>query len=135
MVEIRFAHNEPAGAKRLDAVVDFDSESPWHVEVPLVLQLGIKDVDVWALALLESDRLVLRHGITNRSDRTLSLRSSAAVPGRSRQFRMVASLAPGATTTEEYRFDDADVLSGRTVRLALREVNGPRTHSIELTAP
>lgn len=134
-VEIRYSHNEPAGTKRFDAVIDFDTEPKLHLEVPLALQLGIKDVDVWAFALLEGDRLVLRHGITNRSARPLNFRSFATVPGRSRQCRVVASLAPAATTTTEYRFDNAAALSGRTVRLDLHEVDGPRSHSTELVAP
>ena len=134
-VEIRYGHNEPAGFKRIQAAIEFSSEPRLKLQVPLTVELGIKDVDVWGFALLEGDRLVLRHGITNRSASPLSLRSFATVPGRSRQFRVIASLAPGATTIAEYHFSRADALANRTIRLGLREINGTRTHSIELTAP
>ena len=134
-VEIRYGHNEPAGPKNIQAVIHFESEPPLRLEVPLLVELGITDVDVWGFALLEGDRLVLRHGITNRSELPLSFRSFAVVPGRSRQFRVIAALPPGASTIAEYRFENADRLTGRTLRLGLREVDGPRNHSIELTAP
>ncbi|MCP4247714.1 MAG: hypothetical protein GY778_11755 [bacterium] len=134
-VELRYSRSEPAGPKRIRAVVDLESEPEYHFEIPLTLELGIDNVDVWGFAFLEGDRLVLRHGITNRTGQSLSFRSSATAPGHSRQFRVIAGLAPGATTTAEYRFRDAGELAGRTVRLGLREIDGPRTHTIELSAP
>ncbi len=134
-IELRYGHNEPAGPKQIVAQVDFESEPRYHLELPLILELGIEDVDVWALAFIEGGRLVLRHGVTNRSARPLSFRSFATVPGRSRQFRVVPALPPGETLTSEYRFDTANKLAGRMVRLGLREVNGTRNHTIELAAP
>ena len=134
-VELRFAHNEPAGPKQIRLVIDFETEPSYHLEIPLTLEVGIKDVDVWGFAFLEGDRLVLRHGVTNRSSQPLSFRSFATAPGRSRQFRVIASLAPAESTTAEYRFENAATLAGRTVRLGLREVDGSRQHSLELTAP
>jgi hypothetical protein len=134
-VELRFAHTESAGPKHIGVIIDFETESRHRLEIPLTLQLGIQDVDVWGFAFLEGDRLVLRHGVTNRSSAELSFRSSATAPGRSRQFRVIAELAPGETTTAEYRFDNPTALAGRTVRLGLREVDGPRQHIIELRGP
>ena len=100
-----------------------------------MLELGLEDVNVWGMALLEGDRLVLRHGITNQSTDRLSFRSSAMVPGRSRQFRVITALEPGQSTTVEYLFNNATTTAGRMVRLALRQVDGPRRHVIEITAP
>jgi hypothetical protein len=134
-IELQYGPNEPAGIKEIVAVVDFDSDPPSQVEVPLALELGIRDVDVWGFVFLEGDRLVLRHGVTNRSGQPLSLRSFATAPGRSRQFRVIPSLAPGESTTAEYHFKGAEALAGRTVRLGLREVDGPRSHTIEMLAP
>jgi len=134
-IEFRFGHNEPAGPKRITARVDFETDPAYHLTIPLTLELGIANVDVWGFAFLEGDRLVLRHGVTNRLSEALSFRTSATVPGRSRQFRVVPALGPGETTIAEYRFDRAAPLAGRTVRLGLREVDGPRKHTIELTAP
>lgn len=134
-IEFRYGQNEPAGLKQIVAVVDFETEPSYHLEIPLTLELGIHDVDVWGFTFLEGNRLVLRHGVTNRSSQPLSLRSFATVPGRSRQFRVIAALAPGETTIAEYRFTDPAALARRTVRLGLREVDGPRSHTIELTTP
>jgi len=134
-VRFRYGQTEPAGVKRIVAVVDFETDPACHVEIPLTLELGIRNVDVWGFAFWEGERLVLRHGITNRTSEPLSLRSFATAPGRSRQFRVIPALAPGETLTAEYRFQGATALAGRTVRLGLREVDGPRSHIIELTAP
>ena len=134
-LELQYQHNEPAGTKPLLVVIDLESEPRQRLEIPLSLELRIKDVDVWGFAFLEAGRLVLRHGVTNRSPEAVSFRSFATVPGHSRQFRVLSSLAPGQTNVVEYRFPGADAVSGREVRLGLREVDGPRNHTIELTAP
>lgn len=135
VLQIRYGQNDPAGTKLLRAMVSFDNQGSLSLELPLAIELGIEDVDVWGFALLEGDTLVLRHGITNRSSRTLSFRSFAAAPGRSRQFRVISALAPGQTTTAEYHFKNANAFTGRTVRLGLKELGGPRHHTIDLVGP
>jgi len=135
VLQIRYGQNESAGVKSIVASVTFENEPDLNLELPLVIKLGIEDVDVWGFALLEGGKLVLRHGITNRSERSLSFRSFATAPGRSRQLRVVADLAPGQTTTVEYHFNNPAGLSGRKVRLGLKELGGPRQHTIDLTGP
>jgi len=134
-VEVRYPHNEPAGEKTILANVSLLGESHYF-EIPLPVNLGVTDLEVWGLAMVESDELVLRHVVTNRSTDILSFRGSANVPGRERQYRPISNLRPGDTHTVEYRFSRGTALIGRQARLALREVNdGPRIHNLELTIP
>ena len=93
-------------------------------------------MDVFGLALVESQKLLLRQTVTNRSADVLSFRATANVPGRQRQYRPIANLGPGDSQTVEYRFSNAHNLIGRQVQLSLRELNdGSRVHSFELRVP
>jgi len=135
MFQARIPHNEPVGRKRILAKVTLD-ETGYYLEIPLEVEVGLSDVDVFGLALLEARKLVLRQTVTNRSTEVLSFRATADVPGRQRQYRPIANLAPGDSQTVEYRFSNAHDLIGRQVQLSLRELNdGPRVHSLELQVP
>lgn len=134
-IELRYPHNEPAGQKAILAKVTLSSES-YYLEVPLMVDVGVSDLDVWGVAVVEGSELLLRHVVTNRSSSVLSFRGSANVPGRERQHRPISNLLPGDTQTVEYRFDRGASLIGRDARLVLREVNdGPRTHNLQLRIP
>ncbi|HEY3245057.1 MAG TPA: hypothetical protein VGM03_17075 [Phycisphaerae bacterium] len=134
-VTLRYPASEPAGIKPVKLAIQVQAESPYYLEIPLQLELGLRDIEVWGYAIQEGDRLVMRHGVTNRSPRVINLRSFAIVPGHLRQSRLLTGLAPGESTTTEYRFPRAADLSGRSLRLGLREANGSRIHNLELIAP
>lgn len=131
-IQIRYGRNETAGAKTILAEVDLNSEGRYRMVVPLALELGLEGIDAWGYAVVEGDRILVRHGITNRTTETLSFRSFAIAPGRPRQHRLINELLPGQTRTVEYRFRDASKFHGRTIRLHLRELGGPRIHNVEV---
>lgn len=134
-LQVRYSHNEPAGQRDLIAQILL-SQTSYYLEVPLSVELGLSDVDVWGMAVLEGDELVLTHAVTNRSKKPLHFRGAASVPGRERQYRPFLNLHSRETQTVEYRFVNGAGLAGSTVRLALREMNdGPRIHNLELTVP
>ena len=134
-VELRYSHNEPGGAKLLHADVRLSGSGGYRMRVPLQFELGIEDVDVWGQAMVSGDRLIVRHGVRNRSSEALSFRAYATAPGHDRQHRVIIGLGSGETAEREYRFDKPDGLLGRTVRVSLREVNGPRIHNLQLVVP
>jgi hypothetical protein len=107
----------------------------YELDVPLKIELGLDDLDVWAYAVQMGDQLVVRHGVTNRSNQRLSFRAFAVYPGRSRQYRVINEVLPGQTLTTEYRFEGVQNASGRKVHLGLREVSGPRMHNLQITVP
>ena len=116
-VELRYSHNEPAGDKVLYADVQLSEPVEYHMRVPLYFELGIEGVDVWGFATVEGDRVVVRHGVRNRSDEVLSFRAYAAAPGRDRQYKVIIGLEPGESMVREYRFERADELLGRPIRI------------------
>lgn len=130
-----FGRGELAGFKTFEFRVDLESDEQYKLIVPLTLSLGIEELGAWGYAIMDHDRLIVRHGITNRSNGVLSFRSAAIAPGRLLQRRPLSDLQPGQTATLEYRFRDPDELRGRTIRLLLRELNGPRLHNIEVLVP
>ncbi|MCH7701467.1 MAG: hypothetical protein IID37_07240 [Planctomycetes bacterium] len=134
-VDIRFGSNESAGTKRLTAQLLLDQPADLYLQQTLTLGLELQNIDVWAYAVMEGDRLVLRHGLTNRTDQSLSFRAYATAPGRSRQNRVIAKLEPGQSVSNEYHFPNASALRSRTVRLSLKEVGGPRIHNLDVRVP
>ncbi len=134
-IEVRYAHNAPAGRKDFVARLTLLSP-PYILEIPLSVDLGLSDIEVSGSAVVEHGALILSHVIRNHSSATLSFRSTAVAPGRERQYRPITNLAPDATQTVEYRFHDGTEFVGRHIYLALRELNdGPRQHNLQLTVP
>jgi hypothetical protein len=134
-IKVRYPHNEPAGTKNVVAKITLAQEG-YYLELPLVLEVSVTDLDVWGMASMEGNELLLRHVVSNRSSKVLNFRGSATVPGRERQYRPISHLQPGDTQTVEYRFARSAELIGRTVRLVLREIDGgSRIHNLELTVP
>jgi len=134
-IQVRFPHSEPAGKKQIIVRVTL-TDTLHYLEIPLTFELGLSDVEVWGMAVMEGEDLYLRHVVTNRSEEVLSFRGSATVPGRERQYRPFVNLRPGDTQTVEYRISKGGNLIGRNVRLVLREMNdGPRVHNLELLVP
>jgi len=134
-LQVRYPHNEPAGRKTILAKMTLSPDSH-YVEAPLTVEVGLADVEVSGLAVVEGDDLVLRHVVSNRSRSVLSFRGSAAMPGHERQYRPFANLGPGDTQSVVYRISGGADLIGRRVRLVLHELNdGPRVHNLELTIP
>jgi len=134
-IELRYSHNEPGGTKVLYADVHLSGAEAYRMRVPLQFELGIDDVDVWGFAMVRENRLVVRHGVRNRSDEALSFRTYATAPDHDRQYKVIIGLKPGETIEREYRFEGADALRGEALRVSLREVNGPRMHNLQLTVP
>lgn len=134
-VQVRYAHNEPAGRKNFTAKITLANPA-YHFEIPMTVDVGMSNVEVSGRARVERGDLLLRHTLHNQSQSVISFRSIAGVPGRQRQYRPVSNLAPGETQSVEYRFPDAGNLIGRRVNLTLRELNdGPRQHNLELVVP
>jgi len=131
-VEIRVDRNQTAGVKTLPIHFELNADQTYHLVVPLTLQIGTKDLDAWGLAFMAGDRLIVRHGVSNLSNQPLTLRSFAIAPGRPRQYRLLGSLLPGRSSTIEYQYRTAEPLRGRSLRLNVRELDGPRMHNLEI---
>lgn len=134
-IEVHYPHNASAGVKHIVARIDLPSSS-YYMEVPLAVDVGLTDVDVWGMAYVEQASLVIRQVVTNRTSKTIHFRGTASVPGRQRQYRPLTNLRPGETQQVEYRFPGGQRLIGEEVTVGLREMNdGPRTHALTLVVP
>ncbi len=134
-IEIRFHRDESAGRKTINVHMNLMAERDHKLVIPVALNLVNEDLDAWGYAIVEGDRLVVRHSVTNKSNETLNLRSSAIAPNQPRQYRNLLSFAPKQTATVEYHFREWETLKGRRIRLYLREVNGTRIHNVEIHVP
>ncbi len=134
-LEIRFNRDESAGEKTVHVEMELVDTRRQKLVVPVPMKLVNEELDAWAYATVEGDSLVIRHSVTNKSDQSLNLRSSAIVPGKRRQYRNLLAFAPQQTATVEYRLKEWNELKGRRVRLYLREINGTRMHNVEVQVP
>lgn len=134
-VYIRHPHNESAGVKTLHAEINLVSDNKYALDIPLQIELGVHDLDVWGYAVSDGDGIVVYHGVTNRSSKPLSFQAFAVFPGMSRQYRSINELLPGQSLSVEYRFADVTPGSGKRIRLGLIEVNGPRIHNMDVDSP
>ncbi len=135
IVRIQSAPRAPAGQKQIETSVAIDAAHLYRFDMQLPLKLDLADMDVWVDVILEGETVILRHGITNRSDREVTFRSFADAPGRKRRHLNIIGLQPNQTVAKSHRFDNAAQLSGQVVRIGLRQVNGPRSHNLMVTIP
>ncbi len=133
-LEIRFGRNEIAGQKIINVEVDVESDGKYHMVIPLVVELGVGDLDAWGHAVLDKDRLIVQHRVFNRSHRTLNLRAYAIAPGRLRQTRIISNLLPGQSRVIEYHFKKPGELLDRSMRLQVRDLEGSMIHNTEVQA-
>lgn len=131
-LNVSFGRDETAGPRGIDVSMKLMADRTYELTVPLEVTIGETDLDAWGLAFFVGDRLIVRHGVTNRSNETLNLRSVAIVPGRSRQYRLIDEFKAGQTITVEYHVKNGESLRGRSIRLNLREIKGPRLHNLDV---
>lgn len=134
-IEFRYPSNESAGVKPLTLNVTVDGDPPLMFESRVELEIGLPDVEVSATAVIEGNRLLIHQMIRNQSDRTLSFRGFAGLPGQPRQYHQIDRLAPGESRVETYQFFNVGGLSGQIVRVGLREMDGSRMHNLDVKIP
>ena len=134
-MRIQSAPRAPAGQQQIETSVTIDAAHLYRFDTQLQLKLDLADMDVWVDMILEGDTVILQHGITNRSDGEVTLRSFADAPGRKRRHLNIIGLHSNQTVVKSHRFDNAAQLSGEVIRIGLRQVNGPRSHNLMVTVP
>jgi hypothetical protein len=135
MHQLRYPHVASAGMREIIARVEL-THPAYAFDVPLAVELHEPDIQVSGLPIIDGADVILRHVVKNVSNTRLHFRGTANVPGRTLLYHPFTNLDPGESMMAEYRFSGAASLSGRGVRLMLRELNdGPRIHNLELTIP
>jgi hypothetical protein len=126
-LEIRFPYNSPAGPQRLVARLRLGSgPDAQAVDAALDLRLGLSDVSLSTLALLDGPDLLIQQQVTNYGDEAIRYNAFVVVPDRPRQERLILDLAPGNTVMRRYRFKDAADEAPMTLRSGIHELDGVR---------
>jgi hypothetical protein len=128
---IQFPYNSYAGTKNLAAEFTMQGEEEVFT-VPIALKLGLSDVGMQTLAIVDGKDLVVQQMITNYGDRVINYDAFSVFPGYARQERLVSDLSPGKTTLKRYRFKDVKIAPGTKVRVGLKERDGSRVLNEEL---
>ncbi len=130
-IEISFSLGEEAGLQNVVAQVEVLAQQRYPVQmVPMDLEIGLTTVEIipsHRIERTEDGRLdaIVSMRIINRGDEPLTIEAFAQAPGYRREFRPISRLAPGATTTRYFRYQDGGTrLLGRTVRVGVRENDG-----------
>lgn len=134
-VRIQSAPRAPAGRQQIETKVMIDAAKLYEFTVYLPLQLDLSDMDVSADLVVEGEDVVIRHRITNRSDEVVTFTSFADAPGRKRQTMNILGLQPDQTVVKAHRFPDGRALSGKVIRVGLKQVKGPRSHNLTVAVP
>jgi hypothetical protein len=134
-LSIRFPLSEYAGEKEILARVTLDSNRELLLDVALPLELASREISVTAMAQVVGERLVIRQSVTSFADRPLSFDGFVVAPDRPRLSRLIPNIQPGQTVIREYALDEARALSGQSLRVGLREVDGSIMHNAIVRVP
>lgn len=104
-IELLAPTNFPTGAYALSLELRIDDESAAAVTLRTPLIVEAPGLDVQVLAEAEPDRVRIVQRITNRTNRSLVLRSILVAPGRPRASRTIPDLPPGQSVTRTYFVD------------------------------
>ncbi len=128
---LRPPSNQAIGEYTLHARLHGEGQGagPHVFTAPLFVECPGLDVNV--LTRMEDGRLHVVQRITNRTGRTLDLRSLILYPDMRQDARIIRGLADGQTTHREYQLDRVQELPGRPIRVSLEEISGSlRCHQL-----
>lgn len=125
-VIIEFPYNSFAGTKPVE--VEFMLQSPVDetFAVPAPFQLGLGDIGLQTIALLDGPDLLVQQQITNYGEKPIDYTAFAILPGQARQERLVTNLGPGRSTIKKYRFPNVPSSGTFRVRSGMKELDGTR---------
>jgi len=134
---------EEAGLRRVLAEVELIAQREYPIfEVPMQVEIGLDAIELRVSYRYENDEtgtpahIIVTAVVTNVSDQPATLRSVVVAPGQPSQQRSIAGLLGGQTAVRTFRFDNAvKALSGKTIRVGLREQNGPGRLNRSLLMP
>jgi len=125
---LSFPVSELAGRKNLAARVELEADRRFDLDTAIPLTIGLRDVDFNATLSVEEETgdLLITSLVTNRGDEPRSLYAFVIAGDLARQQRIIATLEPNQTALKRFRLPGLrDQLAGRSVRVGLREMNGP----------
>lgn len=110
----------------VDVRVDVRSPDAAILKLRFPLTLGLRDVQLDALAQWDGDTLVVRQSLRNLSPASVSFTSYCQAPGRARAEGAFLNVPPGELREQIYQFNHARELAGATLALGIQEIRGLR---------
>ncbi len=134
-VSIRFPVNAQAGLLPLVGEFVIDADRRYHFNASTWFELALRDIDLETYTYRAGDRLIVRQTLTNRTPSPVHFQGYLLAPGRPRIERTFANFEPGSSITKDFILENADQLSGRNIRIGLKETQGSRVWNRVLTVP
>ncbi|MBI1370545.1 MAG: hypothetical protein GC162_18060 [Planctomycetes bacterium] len=125
-----FPASELSGTTLITAHVDLDADKSYQLDVASPIRIGLENIDFKSNLNVESDDhgdkfLLLTMIVTNLGDASQAFYAFSLPPDLPRQQRIIADLAPGQTVLKHFRVPYDPAMSGKTLRLGLRQIDGP----------
>lgn len=134
-VAIQFPIDAEAGITAVLGDFAIDADRRQRVLAPAWIELGLADVEMDTLVYRSGDELVVRQVMTNRSDGPIHFEGSLIMPERPRIRRTFTTFNPGQMIMRDFIIEDMAELSGRQIRISLREIQGDRFWNRVVTVP
>ncbi len=134
-VAIRFPANAEAEVRALVGDFALDADRRYQIVTPAWFELGLADIDLDTFAYRHGDQAVVRVAMTNRTPSVLNFDAYVIAPGRQRSERLFAYVQSGQSVGKEFVLERAAELSGREIRIGLRERTGSRMWNRVLRLP
>ncbi len=131
-IKLVFPYNSVAGPKTIGAEFTIQGERNSHFTVPIALKLGLSDVGMQTLAVMDGKDIVVQQIISNYGNKPIDYAAFASFPGQARQERLVSNLAPGRSTIKRYRFPNVTLPPNATLHTGLKETFGTRVLNEEV---
>lgn len=125
-VVLRFPPSAEAGPTVLVGEFEIDADRRYQFAAPTWFELGLSGLELETYAYRQGSRAAVRLLVTNRTDEPVHFEGNLLVPGRERITRLFTNFLPGATASKTFVMDGAEGLTGRKVRLSLKELQGTR---------
>jgi len=134
---------EEAGPRRILAEVELVAMREYPIfEVPMQVEIGLDAITLRVSYRYENDEtgkpahIIITAVVTNLSDQPATLRSVVVAPGQASQQRSISGLVSGEAAIRTFRLENAvEALKGKTIRVGLREQNGPGRLNRSLQMP
>jgi hypothetical protein len=125
-IALRFPPNAQAQVMPMLGEFALDADRRYEFTTPAWFEFGIEGLEMSACAYRSSDRVTVRLSMTNRTEQTLHFEAYLVAPDRQRMERQFSNFQPGQSMTRSFTIPNANDLSGRNVRLSLKEIQGNR---------
>lgn len=134
-VSLRLPISTSAELTPLVGEFELDADRRYQFAVPAWFDVGLKDLAIDTFSYHSGDRFVIRLMVTNRLQRPLRFEGHLLAPGRERLGGLVTTLLPNQPVTKIFALDHPADLAGRSVRLTLKEIEGPRVWNRAIIVP